>query len=197
MAEFNALIEAQLDGATVRWANVAFFDFLTTPMRVWGGFGPLRAGDGYDYQGLGELGRLSSIGAGPGGAVDEINMELFGTEAILGDLASDRNQSAGRDVEIKRQFFDVRQFDEGGRWVDWQPIDEPITLFFGRMGAMTVKRDESTRIISVPAQSLLVNRARPALQYFTDRDQKSRSPTDNLCLRISQYSEGSVRWPIF
>lgn len=197
MARFHDLIEAQMDGATVRWAYLAFFDFKTTPKRVWTGLGPLVAGDGYAYEGLGQLGRLSSIGAGPGGAVDEINLELFGSEAILADVQGDSDQSAGRAVQIMRQFFDVRQFNEAGAWVDWAVIDEPVTVFVGVMGAMTLKRDAETFVIAVPAQSRLKNRARPPNQFFTDRDVKARSPDDNLCLRVAQYSEGSVRWPIF
>lgn len=197
MARFDPLIEAQLDGATVRWAPLAFFDFLTRPKRVWAGFGPLAAGDGHTYEGLGQLGRIPQVGAGPGGALEEVTCELFGTAEILADLDGDREESAGRDCQLKRQFFDVRKFDEAGNWVDWAPLGEPVTIFVGTLGTLTIKREEGTRIISVPMQSRLLNRARPSSQYFTDRDQKSRSPDDNLCLRVSQYSEGSVRWPIF
>lgn len=203
MATFDALIEAQLDGATVRAAPLVVLNFKSGTVRAWQGFGDLVAGDGYTYRGVGEAGSLSSIGSGPGGGVDEVTLQLAGGEELLADIEGDAEESAGQSMALLWQFFETRQRDEQGNWVDWKPIDEPLSLFVGTMGPMTIKREEAsgdgraTRIVSVPCASILKNRARPASQFFADRDQKSRSPDDNICLRISQYSEGSVRWPAF
>lgn len=201
--DYTPLIDAQLAGATVRCAYLVFLDFKSGPVRLWPGFGDLTIG-GYTYRGIGNLGALSTITAGPGGAVDEITATLFGDSTILANLEADAAESAGQNLEVLLAFFDIRQTDEMGNWVDWAPFPDPLSLFVGRMGPMTVKRQPpdlerggATRIISVPAQSILVNRARPSFQFFSDRDQKSRSPTDNIFLRVSQMSEGSVRWPVF
>ena len=89
--------------------------------------------------------------------------------------------------------------------VDWTPLSDPVSLFWGRMGPLTVEmtppdsNGQRSRVVSVPAQSAFVNRARPPLAFFSDRDQKARDPsgTDNIFLNIAKYSEGTVRWPQF
>ena len=179
--------------------------FRSKTMRVWGGFGPLAAGDGFTYDGLAGLGQLSAIAAGPGGSIDEITAQLFGSDELIGDIEGDASESVRQPLTVKLAFSDVRQFDEAGNWVDFTPLDQPLMLFRGTMGPMTIEQPPGaadgnsrvTRTISIPVQNLLINRARPPYQFFSDRDQKARSPTDNIFLRVSQYSEGSVRWPIF
>jgi hypothetical protein len=204
MSGFHQVIEAQLDGATVRAAHMALFDFKTEPKRLWPGFGDLLLPSGLRFEGIGSLGTLSSISAGPGGAVEEITASLFGDETILARIEDDAEESVGRELTVYLQFFDIRKTDEAGNWVEWAPLDEPLTMFVGRMGPLKVKREppgdgsSASRIVSVSAQNILVNRARPSFSFFSDRDQKARGDgTDNIFLRVSQYSEGTVRWPIF
>ena len=101
------------------------------------------------------------------------------------------------------QFFDVRRVDQSGSWVDWQPIDELITVFFGKMGPLSVSRQASadgrgSRTVSVTVQNSLVNRRRPAFGYYTDQDQKARhSETDSIFIKMAEFSEGTTPWPVF
>lgn len=202
MAAFDAVIEAQLSGGVVRAAPLVHFDFLSGPVRVWPGFGPLDAG-GEHWQGIGDLGAMSPITAGSAGAIDEMKFSLFGDEEMLGHIEEDAEEASGREVNVWLQFFDVRQMDEAGNWVDWQPLSDPLSLFWGRMGPLGVQRTppgddgRATRVISVSAQNAFLNRSRPAFAWFTDRDQKSRSPGDNMFILVSQLTEGTVRWPKF
>ncbi len=202
MAQFDDLIEAQLAGATIRAAHLVEFDFKSAPKRLWPGFGDLLAG-GETWQGVGEHGRISGIESGTALAAEEMTFTLFGEAGLLDNIADDGDESAGRTVNVYLQFFDIRQIDEAGNAVDWAVLDDMLVMFAGTMGPLTATiagpSDErpGTRIISVPAVSAFSNRNRPALAYFSDRDQQGRSPGDNFCVRVSAYSEGSVTWPVF
>lgn len=203
MAVFHELIEAQLDGATIRDAALVKLDFKSGAKRLWQGAGTLDAG-GEKWLGIGDLGTFAPIQSGPRGAVEEITLSLFGDAELLAKIEDDADESVGREAEVFLQFFDVRQINEAGEWVDWQPLDEMISLFWGRMGPFTVQRQaasgdrQGSRSISVTVQSALVNRQRPAFSFFSNADQKGRGhATDNIFSRMSEFSEGTVRWPQF
>ncbi len=206
MAQFDDLIEAQLDGATIRVATLVHFDFASAPMRLWQGAGDLVI-DGVAWAGIGEAGAMSAVQAGVGGAVEEVEFALFGSADMLANLEADANESAGREVNIHLQFFDIRQIDEAGTWVDWQPLGDLISAFWGVMGPMRARRDPpsagdpASRVLTVTAQSAFVNRARPAFGFFTDADQRGReiadggAGTDNIFIRMPEFSQGRARWP--
>jgi len=203
MAEFSELIEAQLSGATVRLAAFVRIDFKSGEMRLWQGYGKQIAG-GEEWQGVGNLGALTPIQSGPRGAVEEINLSLFGEHEFLENIEADADESIGREVNFYLQFFDVRRFNEAGVWVDWQPLDDMISWAWGRMGPLSVSRQppsergRALRTISVVVQNALVNRRRPPFGYFSDRDQKARgSADDEIFSRMAEFSEGTVRWPQF
>lgn len=205
MSGVDDIVAAQLDGATVRAAPLVHFAFKSGAIRLWPGFGPLVAG-GETWQGLGNLGSLSGISGGPGGAVDEINFSLTATEEMLGDFQADADEAAGRDVFVWLQFFDLRQKDADGNWVDWKTLGSPRQLFWGRMGPLTAEMsppsDGGERrmwLLSLTAQNAFLNRARPTFSYFSDRDQKSRDPTgtDNIFLNVPKYVDATARWPTF
>lgn len=204
MAAFDALIQAQLSGVTVRGCNLAVFEFKSGTVRLWPGFGDLViAGD--VFKGNGSMAALSTISAGVGGAVVEVVASLYGDAAIIANARADNDEATGRIFRVLFQFFDIRQFDEAGNWVEWQPIGSPLSLFVGRMAPLKVKRTApdparggATNVISAPAQSVLLNRARPPFKFYSDRDQKSRTDgTDNMFLRISKYADATAPWPTF
>ena len=203
MAKFHDLIEAQIDGATVRAAGLVSFAFKSGIRRLWQGAGPLQAA-GFTWEGIGALGTIDSIQSGPRGAVEEMTMRLAGAEGLLDKIDTDADESVGRECNVYLQFFDVRKFDEAGNWVDWKAIDKLTTLFFGKMGPLSVSRQPSgtdsrvARVVSVTVQNALVNRRRPVFGFFSDQDQKGRhSATDDIFIKIAEFSEGTTRWPVF
>lgn len=206
MTDFNnALIDAQLDGRQVRCAPLVLFHFRSGLLGVWPGFGLLRTSGtvyGGEWQGIGSLGQLSILTSGADGSVAEMTFSLMATSEMLSTMSSDSDESIGREVEVFLQFFDVRRFDDAGNFVDWQLLGWPIQIFWGRMGPLRADKTAeddgpAQRTLSVSAQNLFVTRGRPPYMHFSDRDQKSRSSDDNLCVRVSQLSEGSVAWPTF
>ncbi len=203
MAKFDDLIEAQIDGATIRAAGLVKFDFKSGLKRYWQGSGTLDAG-GEKWLGVGNLGAIEPIQSGPRGAVEEITLSLFGGEGLLANIEADAGESVGREVNLYLQFFDIRRTDDAGNWVDWQPIADMLSLFWGRMGPMSVKRQAAgaegrgLRSISVTVQNAMTNRRRPPLGFFSNTDQRERgSSSDQICIRISEFAEKTVRWPVF
>lgn len=197
----DPVFEAQQRGAVVGMVPLARFDFKSGQKRYWPGFSPITL-SGEVWTGTGDLATLSPIGGGPGQAVEEIVFTLFGGDDLLAHISEDEEESVGRDVEVLFHCFDVRRTNELGNWVEYAPLAAPITMFVGRLGPMTVKRTRpvdgrATRTVEVRAQNLFINRARAPFQFFSDRDQKARAPGDNIFVRVSQYSEGTVKWPQF
>lgn len=192
MADFDDLIEAQLEGQTIRSAPLETFAFKSGPMHVWPGFGPLTIGEA-TYSGVGEAGRIDGVTTGAGVAAEEVTSTLFGSEGLLADLAADAEESAGRMKTVRVQFFGE----------DWQPLGDTIQIFEGVMGPLKATRTPATddgaatRIVEVRAVNAFANRNRPAFAFFSDRDQRARSSDDNMFVRVATYSEGTVAWPQF
>lgn len=199
--KFPQLIDAQLRGATVRYSDMVRFYFKSGEVRLHSGTAKLIDGNGEQWLGLGKLGRMSAVNAGPGGGMEEVQFALMGDERILQHLAEDREESADQKVVRYLQFFDIRQFDENGAWVEWQPLDQPIEFFRGTMGPLTVERQpvdsgQPSRVISVRAVNALVNRRKPPYAFYSHRDQQARTGnTDNLFINASRMSDVKVRWP--
>lgn len=204
--EFPDAIAAQIRGAHVRLADLVRFDFASGEVRLWSGFGDLTV-DGEVWQGIANLGQVSAISAGPGEAIEELTYTLFGDTRILEKFQSDAAESAGREARHYLQFFDVRQFDDQGNWVDWDPLDSPFQLFWGRMGPLIASRpigdpgsiEARTRTISVRAANAFINRRKPAHGFYSHRDQLARSQNNNdtLFVNASRMASITVRWPDF
>ena len=203
MADFSEVIDAQIRGATVRLTVLVELRFKSGIERLWQGAGRLQI-DGQDWQGIGELAAMSPMQSGPRGAVEEIELSLFGDAGLLDNIESDADESVGREADIFLQFFDIRQTDDAGAWVDWKALDSKISLSWGIMGPMTVKRQVASdgkpgvRVASVLVQNALVNRQRPVFSFFSKEDQQARTgTTDDMFNMMQELVEGTVKWPIF
>lgn len=202
MADFDALIEAQLSGANVRCTTLVWFDFTSGGKGYWPGFGELVA-DGRLYQGTGGIGTLTPMESGPSGGVDEMTYSIAGPPEILQRFPEDQAETIGRDVEVLLRFFDARRQDEGGNFVEWALLSDPIHVFAGKMGPLTAEHSPGStserpmRQVSVTAQNAWINRSRPQYAFFTDLDQKARSAGDNMFALTAKLVEGSFEWPQF
>lgn len=199
--KFPQLIDAQLRGATVRYSDMVRFYFKSGEVRLHNGTALLLDGNGVDWRGIGKLGRISAVNAGPGGAMEEIQLSLMGDARILTHLDEDTEESSGQFVERVLQFFDIRQYDSQGAWVEWQPLDQPIIIFRGKMGPLEVERapvveGQASRVISVRAVNAFVNRRKPPFAFYSHRDQQARTGgVDNIFINTSRMSDVKVRWP--
>lgn len=204
MLDLDTRILAQLAGPLVRCASLARFDFKSGEKRLWPGFGDLVV-NGETWQGLGNLGQISQVSAGPGQTIEELVLTLFGDDTIISHFTSDAEEAVGRAVRAYFQFFEVRQTDEAGNWVDWAPIGgDPLQFFWGRMGPLFVDRPvqtgggRATRAISTRAANAFINRRKPPFGLYSDRDQRGRTNnTDNLFVHASSMASATVNWPVF
>lgn len=207
MAAFPDVIAAQLRGATVRCADLVRFDFLAGEKRYWPGFGPFTDRNHETWEGVGNVGTVSGVTSGPGQAMDELTFALFGDDTMMEKFQESVNETAGREAFLYQQFFDVRQFDESGNWVDWLPLDEPMVTFWGTMGPLIIDRPlqepggqgTRTRAVSIHVVNAFKNRRRPAYSYYSHRDQLARSSdgNDQIFVNASRMASVTVRWPKF
>lgn len=202
MANYEATIEAQLGGRTVRYLDMVRFYFKSGQVRLHHGTGLLVDNNGEQWKGVGKLGRISPITSGPSGGADEITMSLFGDSEMLRHVDEDAEESAGQLVVRYLQFLDIRQRDALGNWVEYQPLDVPMETFRGRMGPLQIDRppvtdpnESASRVVTVRAVNAFYNRRRPPFGYFSHRDQQARSPGDNLFRDASRMADAKVNWP--
>ncbi len=203
MVDFSQTINAQIRGANVRLTALVELHFKSGISRLWQGAGTLEIAD-QDWFGVGKLAAMSPMQSGPRGAVEEIELSLFGEAGLLARIDDDADESVGRECNIFLQFFDVRQTDDAGAWVDWQALDQKIALFWGTMGPLGVKRqvesggNPGVRVVSVVVQNILVNRQRPVWSFFSKEDQIARTgKQDDIFNSMQDLVEGTVKWPVF
>jgi hypothetical protein len=188
MGYFNATIAAALAGRTVRMALLVHFDFATTPMRVWSGFGDLAAG-GYTWSGLGELGSISGIESAIGGTAPQVTFSMSGIDAaVVTATLNASDEVTGRDATIFAQFFDE----------DWQTLDSPYALWAGTMDVMRFSRaDVTSRVVALTAETLFARRGIPAFGYLSPADQEGLFAGDRFLEQVPTMANKSVQWPAF
>lgn len=191
------VIQAKLDGRTVRVAPLVEFCFKTQPRRVWPGRYTLNAG-GHDWFGLNKLGAGMEI-ADPGdleasemkffvSGVDERFLELFTLAA-----AESREEYVGRHVRVYEQYFDD----------DWQKLDEPQAVTAGIMDSIGIDSyqievdgvEYTQRIISITAQNIFHGRSGTSVDFWTNQSQQRRSPGDRGLEYRSQLIEVNIETP--
>lgn len=204
VGDFSAVVQAQLNGTTVAWADLVRFSFKSQEIRLFQGHGTLIDGNGERWRGLGKLGSLSAVNVGSSGAVQELVLALTADVAMLARIRDDADETTGRTMARYIQFFDVRERNELGEWVLGRALDEPVQIFSGTMGPpkldRTVQQNPDdpppSRTITVSAVNNLVNRRKPVLSFFSHRDQLARTGgTDNIFINASRMADTTVRWP--
>lgn len=194
MTVYADAIVAQLTGPTVRIAALVHFDFRTQPLRLWTGTGELAAlGEiWHGTDGLGEIGGIAQ--SADELAAEEVTFSLASTEGgLLANFQADAAEAEGRAVTLHEAFFG----DDGSLITTRQ-------VFAGTLGPLEAKRHPREadgavmRVIEVRAVNLFANRNRPALRYFSDADQRTRSSDDELFARVAEYAGGTeIRWPVY
>ena len=167
------------------------------PVRAWSGFGDfaLPADDvdrlGGIYQGIGLVGDIPGLRQLIGGVAERVDFTLNGTNDTTLRLA-DRDVEEVRDAQV---YVGIVFFDQ-----DWQPVDTVSWLWEGRADVPSVHRSgdggEAVRRATLSVGTAFTDRTRPALSYYTDADQRRRSPDDSFCARVAAYTvESTIVWP--
>ncbi|MCS0497858.1 hypothetical protein NVS89_22465 [Ancylobacter sp. MQZ15Z-1] len=192
MADFPAAIDAQLGGRLVRCGILVRFDFPTGAVRLWNGARALRTNDGYLWSGLRVVGDISGLGQSVNGAAAPLDLTVSGVDAdFAAKVKGDRANWYDAVVIVFWQFFDE----------SWQPLDLPMPFRFAQLKTMTASRswdDSNMRhvyTVSVRAEGPFINNRRPRHGFYTDADQKARSPGDRFFDRVAGIEGRVINWP--
>ncbi|MGI4818627.1 MAG: hypothetical protein ACRYFE_08905 [Janthinobacterium lividum] len=167
------------------------------PVRAWTGVGDYQLPadeldeEGGVYQGIGLVGDIPALRQLIGGTAERVDFSLNGADdetLRLADRDADEVRKARVNVGIV--FFDD----------DWQPVDDVAWLWDGTADVPSVDRsgdgETAIRRVTLSVGSAFTDRTRPHLTFYTDADQRRRSPTDAFCSRVAAYGiESTVVWP--
>ncbi len=160
---------------------------------LWSGIGNLYIEDAIDptgatYRGIGGLLDLPTLKQLINGVADRVEFALSGVSSEVLRLAQE-DASTIRDalLLIGEQSFDA----------DWQVDGPPNWIWRGYADTLGVDSDDDngnrTRSIRLSVRSADTFRANPNLAYFTDQDQRRRSPTDAIFSNVAQIATGTTR----
>lgn len=192
---------AQLEGGAVRPGVLV--RIATTPViRLWTGVvrdlaigaDAVETTEGAIYQGMGKLTNVPAVNQLLNGQAERVDFTLSGA-ALTGEIAAIASTEAGdirgADVNLGFLVFDA----------NWQVISPTAWPWDGSADSLTVQRQgdaaNPTRILKLSVGSLMTGRRRPSIAYWTDPDQKRRSPDDDFFDRVRQYSIQTTKvWPV-
>lgn len=200
MSLLPATVLAQAKGLHVVASLFVTFAFKSAPLRVWEGDGPIIRDD-LEWRGVGggvsgngsPLQSIDGLELAMDGSAPQLTLSLSGVDssvvaAARQDVANEEIE--GRDLTIRIGFFDATQYPE------MVPLDDMIVL-----GIWTMQKPNFTasgvtlRNITLPCETLFVQRSRAPFGLLTDRDQQRRFPGDLGCQFPPTLVDRDVAWP--
>jgi hypothetical protein len=185
----NQLSAAKRPGALVR---------INTPtvIRVWAGqvrtieipSGGAEDTDDAPYLSMGLLTDYPQLSSALNGEMDRFDLFVSGA-AVTGEIAA-LAQSNAADIRGAAVDFGLVLFDDA-----WQLIGPPFWMVSGTADSLSVQRssDGQTRKLALSVGNIFTGRRRPPNVFFTDIDQKRRSPDDNFFSETSQLYSGKTK----
>lgn len=159
---------------------------------LWSGIGdlPIPAGifPAAVYKGAGALLTVPALKQMMNGLTDRVEFTVSGVTAETVRLAiDDRETVKGASLHIGFVLFDP----------DWQLIGPPTWEWHGIADIITTDRQSADqggqRSITLSVAVADTRRANPQLAWFTDANQRLRSPTDAAFDRVAQINAGATR----
>lgn len=187
MGYFPDAVATALKQAVVRCDLLVYFDFATTPMWLWQGFGTLHTLDDQDWQGIGQLGHIGDLESSIGGTAPQATFTLSGVDpSLLNDALNASDEVFGRDVNVYMQFFDE----------NFACLDNPYVVWAGTMNTLHVKHSVSQCSVELTAETIFARRSLPPLGNLSDRDQRRLYPDDSGCGIIPAMVSRVAIWPV-
>lgn len=161
--------------------------------RLWTGFGDILIpadiveSEPAIYLGGGELLNVPEFDVPINGAAERIDIRLSGVNAAIMAIATEEAASIkGAKVHFTRFYFGD----------DWQLTDVEYDAVF-RADKLSFTSDDGgngrTRTMTLSIASQDTNRNRAPQAYFTDQDQRRRSPTDAIFSHVAGITQGVMR----
>jgi hypothetical protein len=167
-----------------------------TVLRLWAGqvrnieipSGGAETTDGATYQSMGLLTDYPQLSAALNGEADRFELSVSGV-AVTGEAAA-LAQSNASDIRGVAVDFGLILFDDA-----WQLIEPVFWLGSGTADSLSVVRnpDGLTRKLSLSVGNVFTGRRRPNLVFFTDIDQKRRSPDDTFFSEVAKLQTGTTK----
>lgn len=162
--------------------------------RLWTGWGALDTpADAVDPAGARWIGAagilaLPALKALINGTAERVRFSLSGVSEETVRLATeDRATVRGAELRLGYVDFDQRwQLTGPIRW-EWLGVADVITVESAASGR------GRTRTISLSVASADTLRSNPNFAFYTDADQRKRSPTDAFCNQVANISLGMTR----
>lgn len=166
------------------------FRIETDPVtRLWGGVGDLIIpADIVEpapalYLGGGSLVNIPELDQVINGTAARLDITVSGVSAVTLALAIEEAATVkGAKVHIGNVYFDD----------DWQ-IDDVEWIAVLRADTLTTARQGQTRSITLSIGTDFTDRSRAPVSFWTDADQRRRSPTDRFFDHIAGISAGTSR----
>lgn len=175
------LLKTKTKGYVRAWLGVGDYDLPADDVDLEGG----------TYLGIGLVGEIPALSQLIGGLGERVEFTLNGADELTLSLADEEAAEVrSAPVNVGVVFFDE----------DWQPADSVAWLWDGVADVPAVDRSASenqiTRRVTLSVGSGFTDRTRPQLAFYTDAEQKLRSPTDAFCARVAGYSvDSTITWP--
>lgn len=199
MALFPSATKAQAQGFDVKCSLFVLFDFLTTPIRVWEGDGPLEResqtweGMGHRQDGFGNpLQAVDGLEQAINGSAQQLTLTLSGVDPRVVSMAQEDVASGeieGRKLTVWIGFcrVDIRGL---------APLDSLVKLGTWIMQRPGFNGQGTTqRSITLQCETLFAQRSRAPNGMLTDRDQQRRYPGDIALVGIPKMVDRSRPWP--
>lgn len=194
MAFFTQTEVDILSQKTIRMDFLVELQFTSQTAYFWNGEYPLSSG-GQTWLPMHGIGSIEGLGTSSEAASEQVTLSMSGIPDDRIDilaLALEQTPEANQQlVKIYVQFFDD----------DWQPVGNPILLWFGFMQPPKVSKTElddfnaSVQTITVNAENAFFNRSRPPYGRNTDRDQQRRYPGDKFFEFTPSLANKTVTYP--
>jgi hypothetical protein len=168
--------------------------------RLWAGHGDFRApADTVEddatniYKGIGDLLDLPELSQLINGEADRVSFDLSG----LTQEAAYLTEQASGDIENAPVNLGVLILGD-----DLKPVTETAWLWSGLADTLEHKYDGQVDppvfSLSLSVATAQATRKRGSYVYYTDPQQKMRSPDDRMCERVSRFATGyRIEWPKF
>lgn len=164
--DLTTAIKNQTLASSLEPVLLGFFDFQSGAVRVWTGSGT-KSWDGNDYLGVGHFGGVSQIDESSDVRANGVTFRLSGVpSALIATVLGDNYQ--GRAVKVWLGMLDATG----------AIIADPYLLFAGRMDFVEIDEGPETSVISVQAESRLIDLQRPRERRYTHEDQQIDFPGD-------------------
>jgi hypothetical protein len=185
MALFTRTQAELAQGGQVAVARLVKLEFTSGTKYLWDGKGHLQAG-GQTWLGFGELGTMSGLEQAVQGTAPQAQFLLSGVDSdFVRYAAQSEIEVKDRPISVFLQFLSASMI----------ALDDPVAIYVGLMDVMGFNaNDPSSRSISVSAESIFIDRIRSTYSYYTDTDQKGRSPADRGLEFVATLKNKTVNW---